>query len=252
MLDQKKPVTPISPLWLLWGCLLLTSVFSHASNDAEIATPRMVEFEWMSLASWNEKHKTQVKIAQQGNAEVLFLGDSITEGWTWGDNQSIFDHHFGQYKTANFGIGGDQTQHLLWRLENGATGKLKPKVVVLMIGTNNFGHSNHSADQVTMGVAAIIKTVQSSFRDTKILLMGIFPYDEKATSKNRVRVAETNRQLAEFGQQSNISYYDFGAIFIDDHGNIPKSLMGDFLHPSHEGYQRLATKLAPALQTMMK
>lgn len=82
-------------------------------------------------------HDRFVKIAQEGTAELAFLGDSITAGW--GSKKEIWNTAFGQYKPANFGIGGDRTQHVLWRITNGELEGTKPKAVVLMIGTNNLG-----------------------------------------------------------------------------------------------------------------
>ncbi|WP_083608226.1 GDSL-type esterase/lipase family protein [Teredinibacter haidensis] len=238
---------------LFWGVTSCASVENQkAVNTAIEAAPRSTEFEWMSLETWHAKHQSNLERAKTNNVDLLFLGDSITEGWFWGDNKKIFDKTFGNYRTANFGIGGDQTQHLLWRLQHGESGNLNPKLVVMMIGVNNFGHSQHSAEQVAEGVTAVVSQVKKSFGNSKILLMGVYPFDEKATSENRVVVARTNQLLADLNDDQTVFYYDFGKLFLDDRGNIPQTIMNDFLHPSHQGYQRLSERLGPVVQQFMQ
>src|SRR5271165_180096 len=104
---------------------------------------------------WVKRHDGFVEIAKKGDVDLLFLGDSITDGWR--GQKKIWDKAFGEYKPANFGIGGDQTQHVLWRIQNGELDGIKPKVAVLMIGTNNTG--GHSAEQIADGVTTIVKTI---------------------------------------------------------------------------------------------
>jgi lysophospholipase L1-like esterase len=245
----------ITVIHFLYTLSLSLSLLSNAGegtgNPAAQASPRTVEFEWMSLSNWRERHARLVDIAERGEVDLIFLGDSITEGWTWGETSTIFKAAFGKYKTANFGIGGDQTQHVLWRLQNGETGKLSPKLTVLLIGTNNFGHSGHSPEQVSEGVQAIIYIINKHWPASKILLLGVFPYGEKAGNPSRTRVAQTNQLLAALNNDQNIYYYDFGSLFIDERGNIPSALMADFLHPTPRGYRMLAEKLGPVVDQLM-
>lgn len=231
---------------------LLSNAGEGTDNPAAQASPRAVEFEWMSLSTWSERHAQLVDIAERGDVELVFLGDSITEGWTWGETPALFQAAFGKYKTANLGIGGDQTQHVLWRLQNGETGKLSPKLTVLLIGTNNFGHSGHSPEQVSEGVQAIIHTINKHWPASRILLLGVFPYGEKASDPSRTRVAHTNQLLAALNDDQNIYYYNFGSLFIDERGNIPTAFMADFLHPTPQGYRLLAEKLGPVVDQLMK
>ena len=115
------------------------------NQPADVAAPKLGP-DGKPQAGFLKSHESFVEIAKKGEAQVVFLGDSITAGW--GRQAAIFDKEFGQYKAANFGIGGDRTQHVLWRVENGEFEGIKPKAVVLMIGTNNIGLkiiSNHDA-----------------------------------------------------------------------------------------------------------
>src|SRR5258706_11609562 len=91
---------------------------------------------------WMKRHEAFVEEAKKGGFDVLFQGDSITDGWRNGAQKKIWDATFAPLKAANFGISGDRTQHVLWRLQNGEfEGLTLPKVVVLMIGTNNIGQT---------------------------------------------------------------------------------------------------------------
>jgi lysophospholipase L1-like esterase len=235
-------------------CLVFAiSAFAQAQpNSAIHAKPRDKEFDWMSISQWYHKHADHVAIAREGKAELIFLGDSITESWNWGEQQqAIFQQYFGRYPSANFGIGGDQTQNLLWRLQNGLKGQLKPKLVIVLIGVNNFGHSQHSPEQVAEGVAAVVEQALANYPDAYVLVSGVFPFDEKADSPNRSRVTALNALLSNLSALDRVWVKDLGAVFIESDGSIDKNIMGDFLHPSAAGLERYAKKLAPVVDDLI-
>ena len=119
------------------------------------------------------RHKEFLKRIEQskGEGDVIFLGDSITQGW---EGQKAWPEYFGSFKPVNLGIGGDQTGHVLWRITEGhELDQLKPKAAVLMIGTNNTG--GHSAEQIAGGIKAIIEELKHQKPEMKILLLGVFP-----------------------------------------------------------------------------
>ncbi|MFM7606282.1 MAG: GDSL-type esterase/lipase family protein, partial [Prosthecobacter sp.] len=120
-------------------------------------------------------HERFVKIAQEATAKLVFLGDSITAGWA--GKKEIWDKAFLSYKPVNFGIGGDRTQHVLWRITHGELDSIKPKTVVLMIGTNNSG--SDSAEGIAKGITAIVETIRSKQPQAKILVLAVFPRGEK-------------------------------------------------------------------------
>src|SRR6185436_4979379 len=112
---------------------------------------------------WVNTHNGFVEIAKKGGFDVLFTGDSITDGWRNNPQRKIFDATFGPLKAANFGLSGDRTQHLLWRLQNGEfEGLTLPRVVVLMIGTNNIGQKNGPEPPASAiaGIQAIVKEIR--------------------------------------------------------------------------------------------
>jgi hypothetical protein len=122
----------------------------------------------------NARHKQFLKVVEKGQGDVIFIGDSITQGWEGKAAKKIWDENFGPYKPVNLGIGGDQTGHVIWRITEGKEIEpLKPKLAVIMIGTNNTG--GHSAEQIAGGIKAIIDELQKQKPDMKILLLGVFP-----------------------------------------------------------------------------
>ena len=194
-------------------------------------------------------HEKFVKIAQEGTAELVFLGDSITAGW--GRQQPIWDKAFGTYKPANFGIGGDRTQHVLWRIKNGELDVIKPKAIVLMIGTNNSAAD--TAEGISKGITAIVETIRLKQPQAKILLLAVFPRGEKPSpNAQRDKLKEVNATIAKLADGKNIHFLDIGEKFLQPDGSISKDIMPDFLHLSPAGYQIWADSISDKLASLMK
>ncbi|MBK8039429.1 MAG: GDSL family lipase [Verrucomicrobiaceae bacterium] len=198
-------------------------------------------------------HERFVKTAQEGKAQLVFLGDSITAGW--GSKKEIWDKAFGAYQPANFGIGGDRTQHVLWRIQNGELDGIKPKVCVLMIGTNNVG--SDPAEGIAKGVTAIIETIRAKQPQAKILLLAVFPRGEFASTPakantGRDKLKQVNEIIAKLDDGKNIHFLDIGSKFLQSDGSITKAIMPDFLHLSAPGYQIWADAITPKLAELMK
>ncbi len=200
--------------------------------------------------NWVKRHDGFVDIAKKGGVDLLFLGDSITDGWR-GGGKAVWEKNYGSLKAANFGIGGDQTQHVLWRLENGELDGIKPKLAVLMIGTNNLG--GNKDEQIADGVKAIVEELHKQTPDTKLLLLGIFPRGMKATDKARARIKNINSIIAKLDDGGKtIKYLDIGDKFLEANGTLPKSIMPDALHPNEKGYEIWAAAIEPSVHEMMK
>ena len=194
-------------------------------------------------------HERFVKVAQEGTAELIFLGDSITAGW--GSKKNIWETAFGQYKPANFGIGGDRTQHVLWRITNGELDGINPKAVVLMIGTNNSG--TDSADGIANGIKVIVETIRKKQPQAKILLLAVFPRGEKISpNPGRDKLNQVNATIAKMDDGKNIHFLDIGTKFLQPDGSLTKDIMPDFLHLSEAGYQIWADAISPKLAELMK
>lgn len=231
---------------LFIGFLLLLATIAWANTAVEPA-PRDEK--------WVARHEGFVAEAKRGGIDVLFLGDSITDGWRDG-GKPVWDREYAPLKAANFGIGGDRTQHVLWRLRNGEAAGYKPKLVVLMIGTNNTGFERdgttprNTAPEIVEGVAAVVQELRGKFAGVKVLLLAVFPRGEK-DSKPRAQVNEINKGIAKLHDGAHVHYLDIGAKFLDAEGNIPKDIMPDLLHPNEKGYGIWADAIREPLQRLL-
>ena len=191
-------------------------------------------------------HESFLKRAKEGKIDLLFLGDSITQGW--GDNE-VWRRFYAPRDAANFGIGGDRTEHVLWRLEHDEVEGIRPEVVVLMIGTNNSG--SNTAEAIANGVTAIVKMLREKLPETKILLLGVFPRGERPGSI-RDKLAAVNAQIAKLDDGKAVKYLDISKSFLQDDGTIARDVMPDFLHLSPKGYRIWADAMEPTLQAMLE
>ena len=161
----------------------------------------------------------------------------------WKDN-------YGTLNAANFGIGGDRTQHVLWRIDNGELDGIHPRVVVLMIGTNNS--NSDSADAIAAADTKIVHEIQDK-TSAKVLLLAIFPRERKADTNNQmVTIKAVNDQLAKLDNGTTIRYLDIGPKFLSDDGKLNQKLFSDGLHPNVDGYKIWADAMKPLLDEMMK
>jgi lysophospholipase L1-like esterase len=198
-------------------------------------------------ANFLKRHESFLEIAKKGNVDVLFLGDSITDGWR-GSGKAVWAKNFEPLKAANFGIGGDRTQHVLWRIVNGELEGIKPKVAVLMIGTNNT--RGDKAEDIADGVATIVKTIRTKSPETKVLLLAVFPRGKTIPNPLNDKIIQINKIIAKLGDGKNVRYIDIGPRFMEG-GQLPKEIMPDYLHLSPKGYQIWADAMMPLLKTML-
>jgi lysophospholipase L1-like esterase len=197
------------------------------------------------------KHESFLKRGKEGPVGVLFIGDSITAGWDGA--KEVWDSHYGALQPANFGIGGDRTQHVLWRIDNGELDGTTPKVVVLMIGTNNI---RDSVENIAKGVVAIVTDIHAKLPAARLLLLGIFPRgaDPKLEGIKGMRnkITAVNAELAKVDDGARTRYLDIGPRFLDADGVLARDIMPDALHPSAKGYQIWADAMQPLLDEMLK
>lgn len=210
-------------------------------------TPRNVEYDWMSIERWKKMHAKNKAIAEKGDARVVFLGDSLTEMWRDDETWKAFE----KYHPVNLGIGGDKTQNVLWRLDHGEVGKLNPEAVVLLIGVNNFGHFDHSAEEVFDGTRLIIQKVRVVFPNAKILLMGVFPFEQHADHLMRERLKHANAMSASLADDEHVFFLDIGEQFLEPDGSISTDMMSDFLHLNPKGYQIWLDAVYPVIENWL-
>jgi lysophospholipase L1-like esterase len=183
-----------------------------------------------------DRHERFNVVSKEGKAELVFLGDSITQGWE-GAGRETWEKHYANRHAANFGISGDRTEHVLWRLDHGNFDGLSPKLIVIMIGTNNTGHRKDPATDTASGVAAILDRLKVKCPDSKVLLLGVFPREEKPHDELRVINARVNVLLEKMADNKRVFYKDIGKVFLSEQGVLSKDIMPDLLHLSAKGYE---------------
>lgn len=189
----------------------------------------------MSEDWWKQRHEQCVAKTRAADFDVAFLGDSITQGWE-GGGKATWDRLFAPLKSANFGFSGDRTEHVLWRLDNGEIVGAKPKLIVIMIGTNNVGHGSSNAAQTSDGVRAIVAKLRSSLPQTKILLLGVFPRGAAANDRLRVAVGQATEGFATLHDGKHVFFSNVGRFFVRSDGSLRSTLMPDLLHLNPDGY----------------
>jgi lysophospholipase L1-like esterase len=194
-----------------------------------------------------ELHERYVERAKKGNVDLLFLGDSITQGWQE-DTNPVWKRYYSPRHAANFGIGGDRTQHVLWRIQNGEIEGIKPRVIVLMIGTNNL--SSNTPAEIAEGVTAIVQELRRRLPEAKVLLLAVFPRSRKPDSL-RDRLKSVNEKIGKLDDGDHVKFLDIGKAFLEDDGQIAEDVMPDYLHLSRLGYRRWAEAMEPTLWSML-
>lgn len=196
---------------------------------------------------WQRRHATMNTNAMTlgDKCQVVFIGDSITQGWE-GEGRETWAKYYAHRNAINLGIGGDRTQHVLWRLDNGNLTGLKPKAAVVMIGTNNSNGEDNTVEQIAEGIAAIVQKLRERLPDTKVLLIPIFPRSENP-SPQRGKVLQVNQIIQKLADGKNVHWVDFGHRFLAADGTIPRDLMPDFLHLSKKAYGIWAESIEPVL-----
>lgn len=198
---------------------------------------------------WRERDRVLTMNARKGNVDLAFIGDSITQGWE-GRGKEVWQKHYGDRKAINLGIGGDRTEHVIWRLTHGNLGKIRPKVAVVMIGTNNTGHFDQDPAQVAAGVERILDILAERLPKTKIVLHGIFPRGTDSLDEKRLNNIAINQLIRRLADGDRVHYLEVGDQFLEPDGTISTEIMPDRLHLSKQGYERWAQALEPKLNEL--
>ncbi len=235
-----------------WTCKQLNEQLAVSSHKAVQPVPRGDNW-------WKERHAAVKAKVQQGNVDLLLIGDSITHGWD--SQQALQETFFGKWNTVNAGFSGDRTEHVLWRLNDGILDGIQPKAAIIMIGTNNSNGNEYTAEQIADGIAAIVCKLRSELPKTKILLLAIFPRGTREQVAVRGQGASINPQWAKNDQASqlasrladgkNVIYLDINSSFLDENGVLSREVMPDLLHPKEKGYAIWGATMLPTLEKLM-
>ena len=217
------------------------ATLAHSANEPAPRTDQ----------GWKDRHASfNKRVAEVGEqAQVIFIGDSITHGWE-GEGKEVWARYYAHRNAINLGIGGDRTQHVLWRLDHGNLDGLKPKAAVVMIGTNNSNGEDNTPEQIVDGVRAIVAKLRSAFPQAKVLLLAIFPRNENF-SVQRGKLAQINQVLRKLADEQTVFWIDFGHLFLNADGTMPRELMPDYLHLTSKGYAIWADAIEARLSSIL-
>jgi beta-glucosidase len=220
---------------------MIASVAFAQKPSTVVPVPRDKE-DW-----WVQRNNSMNERVKQGNVDLIFIGDSITHGWE-GDGKEVWAKYYTKRNAVNLGISGDRTEHVLWRLENGNISGISPKLAVIMIGTNNAGAN--TPEEIALGIKKIIKKLHKDLPKTKVLLLSIFPREEKP-GELRAKLAKVNALIAKYDDGKNVFVLDIGPKFLQPDGTLPKEIMPDALHPNAQGYQIWADAIEGSVVKLM-
>ncbi len=233
--------------WLVF--LAASSFFPDQVLASETLRPALIPERRMD-AWWIERHEQIVARVHAETFDLVFIGDSITQGWE-GAGRRVWERSYKPRRTLNLGFNGDRTEHVLWRLQHGELAGQTPKLVVVMIGTNNTGTREDPAEDTVAGIHAIVALLRERIPTTRILLLSVFPRGDLPEDSLRRLNTEVNRRLPTLADEDTIVSLDLARHFVDGNGRLLRRLMPDGLHPNEEGYQAWAEAMEATLQKLL-
>jgi lysophospholipase L1-like esterase len=236
-------------LSLVFALLVATPALAQKDapqNDAVVPAPKTTD-------TWVKRQNVINERAKQGDVDLLFVGDSITQGWE-GKGKAVWEKYYGNRKAMNAGLSGDRTQHVLWRLDHGNVDGIHPKLAVVMIGTNNSNKDDNTAEQIGEGIKAIVGKLREKLPDTKILLLAVFPRGEKPNPQ-REKNAKASEIASKMADDKMIFYMDIGPKLLEPDGTLTMEMMpdanGSRLHPGEKGYEVWAEAIEPKVAELL-
>jgi len=242
-----------SSVTALVALLFASTAFAQDKpNDAVVPAPRD--------GNWMKRHDSFNARVKEGNADLIFIGDSITQGWEV-NGKAVWEEFYAKRNAVNLGISGDRTQHVLWRLDHGNVEGINPKLAVLMIGTNNSG--TNTSEQIAEGVKLIVEKLRAKLPNTKVLVLAVFPRGANVdASKNKTEKGfpdDKNRKVNEganaiiqkLADNKNVFYLDIGPKFLGDDGTLSRDIMPDLLHLNDKSYRIWAESIEPKVKELM-
>ena len=198
---------------------------------------------------WGARHLSVNERVSEGEVDLIFVGDSITQGWE-GNGKEVWQSYYGDRRAVNLGFSGDRTQHVLWRFDNGNIDGISPKAAVVMIGTNNSNGDDHTAEEIADGIMAICRQLRAKLPKARILLLAVFPRGE-LPNKQREKIDKANEIASKIADGKMIHYLDIGDKFLEPDGSLTEVIMYDFLHLTEKGYQIWAAAIEDKVAELM-
>ena len=236
----------------IFVCLILlvcTSCLTGKEKPLSIK-PVAQDAKW-AVNWWMPRHKEKLALKEKmGKVDLVFLGDSITHAWD-GKGKKVWKKYYAKRNALNIGFSGDRTEHVLWRLNNGAVDDIDPKLLIMMIGTNNTGHRQDKPEDTALGIKTIIETLQNKLPNTRVLLLAVFPRGAQPDDKLRKINDSINSIIKDYADDEKVFFLNINKNFLDKDGVLPKSVMKDLLHPNTDQYQIWADAIEPKVKELM-
>ena len=199
---------------------------------------------------WLRYHGYHKRLARAFAAEtgVVFLGDSITQGW----DESLWFEHFDPEGALNFGIGGDKTCQVLWRIGDGLLDGLAPRLVVLAIGVNSIWSAAFTGERIAEGIGACVGAIREKCPGARVLISGVLPSQPSPSHPYHAIIADINAHAARLADGGAVRFLDIGSALLETDGTLTPAVAPDGTHLSYEGYRRLADAILPTFQEMVQ
>jgi len=199
---------------------------------------------------WMKHHEDRKSWVKNSKVDLLMVGDSIV--FRWGRaGRKVWDEYYVKRNGCNIGSSGDRTQHMLWHFQHGGLEGGNPKLVLVMIGTNNRGKPENKGKDTAYGILALLKEIHMRLPNSKILLMATFPRGGTPTDTGRMRNNEINKIIRTYADNKVVHWLDINHTFLDENGMLIKELMPDGLHPSEQGFRAWAEAMEPTIKKLL-
>jgi len=220
---------------------------------ADVASPPLADEPQISVGEWHERHQALLRAPGRTAARLVVLGDSIADGWC---GSRAFGKQWGKLKPLNLALPAEQTQQLLWRIEQGALDGLSPRLVIVSIGIENLAHGASPADTAG-GVRAVLDAVREKLPASGVLVLALLPAGQSTADPRRAPIQAVNSQLSQLGralaaEADRVLVSDVGGVFLEPDGSIPSEVMSDFVHPTALGYEALTVSVSLVAEHLLR
>lgn len=221
------------------------------ATQADSRAKERAKGQWTAFIRHHENRK---KWVTEKPVDLLMIGDSIIFEYDR-SARKIWDEYYGKRNAVNIASSGDRTSHMLWHIQDGGLDGMKernPKVVVMLIGTNNRGKPENKGKDTARGILALLKEIHHRLPESKIVLMALLPRGWKPDDKGRARNNEINEIIKNYADNKTVYWLDVGDVFLDKDGNLKRDLIKDSLHPSTpKGYRALSEAMEPTIKKLL-
>jgi lysophospholipase L1-like esterase/acetyl esterase/lipase len=222
-----------------------------------VARPRINPAAVAVSQGCDDRHRQKCAAVAKEKFDLIMIGDSITHNFEKPEYQGVWNQFFAPRRALNLGYSGARTENILWNIANGELDGQSPKVITLMIGTNNADAKNypthHNGEQIAGGIKAIVAALKAKCPDSKILLLRCFPgaYGGPGPTSHRAAVDRASELAMTLADNRQVFFCDVNHVFLNLDGSIKRELMPDWLHPNPEGAKRWAQAMEPMLSELM-